>query len=343
MYNKFRQYFNQLQFTRKQQKAFLEDLASLINDGVPLNQAIETIRDVSTGITQYIAAHIAHQIAQGKLLADGMNGWFKRPLVEIIRAGENSGTLTRTLAAATQSFAQQSNAIAALLNALFYPLTVVLLALGVSVFIKNSVLISFAKIKPVSTWPSVGQSLFYLGDITQTWWWLILLLLITAAILIAKLLRDYTGEFRFALDKFPLLSLYRDSVAARFMETLGLLISNGVVLKKALNILQMEASAYLAWHLLMMEYRLSVGTDNIADVLDTHLIRPQDLMRLRAVAKGKNFEYALLSLGRQANEKNNKTIATTGKIVGACLLLIAAVIAITLILGIYTIGSTLTH
>jgi type II secretory pathway component PulF len=343
MFPKINQQWYKLQFGRKQQQAFLEDLSSLMNDGVAVNQAIETIRDVSSGIMQRVAAHIANQIAQGKLLADGMQGWFKRPLVEIIRTGENSGTLTTTLTAATRSFSQQSSAITALINALLYPLTVVLLALGVSVFIKNSVLISFAKIKPVAQWPSVGQTLFYIGEITQTWWWLVLLLIIVIFILIAKLMRDFTGDLRHRIDNLPLLSLYRDSVAARFMETLGLLITNGVVFKKALNIIQMEASPYLAWHLVMMEYRLSGGTDNIADVLDTRLIRPTDLMRLRVVAKGKGFEYALINLGRQANEKNSKTIALTGKIFGVLFLLLAALIAMTLIFGIYTIGSSLTH
>lgn len=343
MFSNIYQVWDKVQFGRKQQQAFLEDLLSLINDGVPINQAIETIRDVSSGITKRVAAHIANQIAQGKLLADGMQDWFKRPLVEIVRAGENSGTLTTTLTAAIQSFAQRSSAITALINGMLYPLTVVLLALGVSVFIKNSVLISFAKIKPVAQWPSVGQTLYYLGEITQTWWWLVFLLLIALFILLTKLMRDFTGDLRHRIDHLPLLSLYRDSVAARFMETLGLLITNGVTLKKAITIIQLEASPYLAWHLLMMEYRLSGGTDNIADVLDTQLIRYTDLMRLRVVAKGKGFDYALINLGRQANEKNSKTIALTGKILGVVLLLSAALIAVTLILGIYTIGSSLTH
>src|SRR3990172_13138321 len=148
MVDKINQFWQRLQFARRQQQAFLEDLCSLIKDGVPINQAIETIRDISSVITKRVAANSANQIAQGKLLANGMQGWFKRPLVEVVRAGESSGRLTATLTSATQSFSKQSHAVTGLINGLLYPLTVVILALAVTVFIKNSVLMSFAKIKP---------------------------------------------------------------------------------------------------------------------------------------------------------------------------------------------------
>ncbi len=338
---RLRQRWISLQFTHKQQQAFLEDLHSLVKDGVSVTQAIETIRTISTHATQKIATRIAEHIAQGKLLADGMQGFFSRAIIEIIRAGENSGTLDSTLESATQTFSQRSSAITSLIHAILYPLTVVCLALGVTVFIKNSVLNSFAKIKPITQWSSMGQSLFYLAEITQDGWWLILLIILGIIFLIAKMLRHYTHDSRHTIDTLPLFSLYRNVVAARLMETLGLLMRNGVILKKALQILQLDASPYLSWHLLMMELRLSGGTDNIADVLDTQLIQKNDLVRLRVVAKGKGFERALISLGRQANERNGKTIALMGKICGALLLALGAFIAATLIFGIYTVGSTI--
>lgn len=336
-------FWHQLQFGRKAQQAFLEDLCSLLKDGVSINTAIETIREVSTGVTKKIAIHILDQLAQGKLLADGLYTWFQHPLVEVIRAGENSGTLTTTLTSATQSFNQKSSAITAFFNAIIYPLTVVLLALGVTVFIKNSVLLSFAKIKPIAEWPSVGQSLFHIGQMTETWWWLALIMLLFLIVVVIKVLRDLTGGARHFIDQLPFVSLYRYDVAARFMQTLGLLITNGVIFKKALQIIQTDAPPYLAWHLLLMEYRLSSGIDNIADVLDTQLIRKTDLVRLRVVAKGKGFEYALIHLGQQATEKNSKMIALTGKILGGIFLLVAASLAMTLIFGIYTIGSSIAH
>lgn len=331
------------QFTRKQQQAFLEDLYSLVKDGVPASQAIETICEISKGASHQVATRISHILSQGKPLADGMQGWFNNAIVEIIRSGEHSGTLLSSIESATRTLTQQSNAITQLINTIVYPIAVIILALSVTVFIKHSVLLRFAEIKPIIKWPQIGQTLYHLAQFIEDGWWLIILIIVAAAVLTIKILRSLTGELRHTIDKIPPLSLYRDTTAARFMETLGLLISNGVVLKKALHTMQIDAQPYLAWHLLMMEFHLSGGLENIADILDTNLIRNNDLIRLRVVAKSKGFQHALISLGQHANQRNNRLIVMIGKISGAIFLLLGALIAITIIFGIYSVGSTITH
>jgi type II secretory pathway component PulF len=331
--------FETLQFTRKYQQVFLEDLASLIKDGVPASKAIDTLYQISNGITKKVASHINQYISQGKLVADGMQKWMSRPIVEMIRAGETSGTLTESIEAAANSLAQNSSTLSTLLNALLYPSIVFGLALFMTVFIKTSVLDSFVQIKPVSQWPGSGQNIYNFAEFIQDWWWTILLLLGGLYYLIFTLLRHLTGDLRNNLDALPFVSLYRDSVASRFMQTLGLLITNGISLKKALSILQLDAQPYLAWHLLMMEFRLSGGMDNIADVLDTSLIKNNDLIRLKVVSKGKGFSEALISLGKQSSLRNAKLIDLTGKLLGAFILIAGAMLAASLILGIYSVSS----
>lgn len=336
------QRWHRLQFTRKYQQAFLEDLASLIEDGVPASQAIDVIISVSAGITKRVAESISLSITKGQSLADGMQAWFSHPVVEVIRVGESNGALPQTLRAAASSYTQYASTLNAFLTSVLYPLSVVVLALGITVFIKNSVLHSFLEIKPLATWPEVGRNLYKIGATVQSGWWLILLTVILLIVIINNILKNVTGEVRRWIDDIPVLSLYRDSLAARFMETLGLLIANGVVIRQALSTMQYDASPYLSWHLLQMEYHLSGGQENIADVLNTNLIRYNDLMRLRVVAKSKGFDQALISLGRQARVRTAKKIDVTGKLAGALLLIIGAAIAMTIVFGIYTVGSSLT-
>ena len=340
---KLQEQWHRWQFTRKQQQTFLEDLYSLIQDGVPASQAIDTIRETSSGIFQEVATHISYVLAQGRPLADGMQGWFNNTLVEMIRSGEHSGTLTKSIESATKSLAQQTHAILALIHAITYPIVVIILALGVTVFIKNSVLIRFAEIKPITQWPNVGQTLYQLAELTQTGWWVVILIGAVLATFFVKMLHALTGDLRHAFDRIPVFSLYRDIIAARFMTTLGLLLSNGVVLKKALAIMQLDAQPYLAWHLLLMEFHLSGGMENLADVLNTNLIRNHDLARLRIVANNKGFQHALISLGQQANQRNNRAIILIGKMFGAFFLVLGALIAAITIFGVYTIGSSVTY
>lgn len=332
---------NSLQFSRKQQQGFLEDVSQLILDGVPANQAVETIAQISKGKTKEVAKLILQKIALGRPLAEGMQDWFPQPIVEIVRAGEEGGTLAENMAAAVRALASQTKGMASLINSLVYPLTVIAMGLFVSVFIKHSVFTNFIAIKPMSQWPQNGVILYTVATFTESYWWIILILIIATIFAIGQLLREVTGDTRTFIDKIPVFSLYRQITAARFMETLGLLLSNGIVLKRALVLMRANANHYLMWHIYKMELRLSGGRENIAEVLDTGLIPDSDILRLRVIAKGKGFEHALVRMGVFAANNAAKSIEVTGKVLGISLLLIGAMWAIFMILAIYSVGFSL--
>lgn len=337
----YKKKLRRLEFSHRAQLAFLEDLSSLIEDGILPTQAIDTIGKVSKDVAGIVAKDISNTIARGQGLAEGMQPWFPRAVYEVVRAGEETGTLGPTLRSATESFKKRIGAIKEILNSLLYPVMVLILALVLTVFVKDSVLQSFVQIKPLTAWPGIGKNLYHFGYLLATWWWFYLALILIALTTIVLVLRNMIGPYRYYLDKVPILSLYRHSVAARFMVTLGLLISNGIVLKKALDILHKDAPPYLAWHLLLMEYRLSGGKDNIAEVLDTHLIRETDIIRLRVIAQCKGFEHALLSLGRQASQRTAEKIGRISRIAGALLLVTTALLAMFIVAGIYNISTIL--
>lgn len=329
----------QLQFRRKQQRIFLENLSSLIEDGVSVSQAVDTIAQIYDGITKKVAEDILQGIAAGKLLSDCLANWFPYSVVEMIRAGEMGGSLKQSIKTITQSLAESSHVIAILIKTLTYPIIVFVLALIVMVFVKNSTLVTFSEIKPVTTWPSVSRMLFQFAECAQQWWWLWLFIFISFFLMIRHMLCFLTGNFRQIIDQIPILSLYREVIAARFMETLGLLMANGVMLNQALKAMYQEASPYLAWHILHMEYRLSAGHDSIAEVLNTRLINKSDMIRLKIIAKGKGIEHALSSLGRKANQHNCQRIEVMSRVFAALLLLGCAALAMMIVLGIYQIGS----
>lgn len=326
-------------FGAKRQQAFLEDVYALVSDGVSASQAIDTIAQITEGVSQQVAQSLKKSLAQGKLLADGLQPWFQQSTVEVIRAGELGGKLQQALQAVTQTAGDKTHVVGVLLHALLYPLTVMVLALIMTVFIKNSVLESFIKIKPLATWPSIGRDLYFIASMAQTWWWLAVFFVVGCIAGIVRLLNTLTGPVRVFIDALPVLSLYREFTAARLMHTLGLLLSNGVTIKKAFSVMHQSASPYLATHLLKMEFRLSGGEENIADVLDTQLLNKNDVLRLRVIAKGKGFAHALLSLGEKAAERNSKVLQLSARIAGGLVLASGAVLAAMAVLGIYTVGS----
>lgn len=328
-------------FNRKRQQSFLEDLSSLLNDGVSLKEAVLVIETVSTGCAKQVAIDINTALARGQNMADGLLVWFSTTTVEIIRAGEMAGTLSNALHSAASALGRQSSLIESILSSVTYPLVVLTLALIMLVVIKRTVLENFATITPILQWPSSGISLYHLATFIQCWWWALLFSFFLMGYAAHRFFSNYTGDWRCKIDAYPIFGFYRDTVAARFMQTLGLLISNGIVVKKALNILSYEAEPYLAWHIMMMEYRLSGGIDNIAEVLDTQLLKSDELLRLKIIAKGKGFAPALIKLGEQSTQRNQRFAVFTGKILGGTILVAAASVAANIIFGIYAVGSAL--
>lgn len=338
MFKEVQQKISRIFFTKEKQRAFLEDICALVEDGVPAPQAVNVIYKSSTGLVREAAQSILTAISQGKRLADGMVGWFPRPIVEIIRNGEEGGSLASTMLAAAQALSEQMSVVTSIATHLSYPFVVFLIACGVAVFLKHYIFVSFASIKPISQWPDLGKNFIMLASFIEYWWWAVVIFVFILFFLIAEFLRNAVGETRKILDKIVPFSLYRNVVAARLMEILGLLISSGISFKDALLIIQRDSTRYMAWHIYMMQFRLSGGRENLADVLNTGLIGNDDIERLRAIAQSKSFELALIHLGNQAAKKNIQNLRRVSRICGGLLLALDAALAMFMIFSVYGVG-----
>lgn len=330
-------------FSAKEKQAFLEDLATLIEDGVPANKAVEVMGRLQEkeNATKRLIDSILQKIAQGRSIADGMVGWLPQHIVELIRAGETGGTLGQNIRVAAETLGRSNSTMAGLFSALTYPIVVLITGVVVLIYMNGSIFEQFQSIKPLSQWPAQGQQLVAIANFFTNYWWAAIAAFVLGGYIIAKILKNVIGPVREQIDKVPLLKIYRIATAARFMETLGLLISNGVVFKQSLKIMQSQASPYLAWHLMLMERRLSRGQANIAMVLDTGMVSRADVIRLMAIADAKGFEHALVRLGRQAADDSAKVIGKLGKILGGILLGVGAGLAGFMVTGIYAVGSSL--
>lgn len=330
--------FKKIQFGLKAQQAFLEDLAHLVDDGIPLNKAVEMLARISKGVSREVAASLAINISQGKPLAEGMREWFSFNVVEIIRAGEEGGVLAETMQSAINMISSRSSTITATVSAMIYPLLVVIIACFMIIYLNESVFAQFLTIKPKEQWPEAGKRLVFLAEFIESWWWALIVIVIGMAISLQLLMKSYVGPLRPNLDRFFPFSLYRRLVAAQTLETLGLLVSNGVVFKSALVIMQHKVSPYLAMHLAQMERLLGKGKGNIAEVLSTGLIDENDLMHLRVLAEVKGFEHGLIRLGVRGAEQSMKTLRILSRMIAAALMIIGTLLVMIAISGVYQTG-----
>ncbi|MBV9576289.1 MAG: hypothetical protein JO149_06665, partial [Gammaproteobacteria bacterium] len=187
-------------------------------------------------------------------------------------------------------------------------------------------------------WPPEGQRLVFIANMITGWWWAVILSVVLVVVVFRWLMINYVGGLRPLLDRYPPFMFYRRLVTARLLETLGLLVSNGVVFRAAIKVMQLQANPYMRIHLDEMEHLLSTGKSNIGDVLDTGLIEPQDLMRLRVMAEVKGFEHGLIRMGIKGAEQVTATMKTISKIIGGVFLACGGLLIISIIQGIYLTG-----
>lgn len=332
------QFIKHWQFGTKAQLAFLEDLFVLVNDGIPVNRAIEMMAQVSKGLSKEVAQSLAKKIAQGQPLAEGMKDWFAMNVIEIIRVGEAGGALGQTLKSAINMLSQQGVVTSTFIGAISYPLLVITIACIIIIYLNNSVFIQFKAIKPVEQWPEAGIRLIHVANLIESWWWLVILGTVFIIIGTRRVMTHYVGELRPTLDQIPPFTFYRRLAAARVLETLGLLVSNGVVFKSAIKVMQYQANPYVHSHLVTMEHLLSMGKTNIGDVLATGLVTDQDLMRLRVMAEVKGFEHGLIRMGIRGTEQATDTLKAISRLLGGFFLIIGAALIILIVQGIYLTG-----
>lgn len=335
------QKLKKLQFGNKKQLAFLEDFYTLINDGIPANRAIEMMAQVTGGVSRDVALSISQKISEGQPLAEGMNEWFSPNVVEIIRVGEEGGALVETVRSSINTMSQRSGTMSALMGAITYPIIVIVIACGITIYLNKTVFIQFRAIKPIEEWPDAGRTLVFIATIIQDWWWLVLVTLIATIIILRILMNNYVGELRPLLDKVFPFNIYRRFAASRLLETLGLLVANGVVFKSAIKVMQYQANPYITSHLVMMEHLLSMGKGNIADVLATGLISDADILRLRVMAEVKGFEHGLVRMGVRGSEENVKTVRLIARMVGGALLAVGGILIVVIVRGIYLTGMSM--
>jgi len=333
--------FKKMQFGSKAQLAFLEDLYTLVNDGIPPNRAIDMIAQVTTGISKDVARSISKKIGEGQALAEGMKDWFSPNIIEIIRVGEEGGALAQTMKSAINTLTQTSSSLGAILTAVIYPLMVITMACGLIMYLDKSVFAQFRLIKPIEQWPEAGRTLIFTSGIIHNWWWAVVVTIIVLIVVTRRIMTNYIGDFRIYIDNIFPFSIYRRFVAARFLETLGLLVSNGVVFKTALKVMRYQANPYLNSHLIIMEHLLGMGKGNIADVLSTGLVSEKDILRLRVMAEVKGFEHGLVRMGVMGGEQTTKTMKLIAKIIGGSLLVVGGILLLIIIRGIFLTGMSM--
>ena len=222
-------------------------LSTLIGAGFPLVSALDALvpQTKSHGFKK-ILAQIKDLIVEGNSFAQALlkyPGAFSPLYVNMVRAGETSGTLEIVLERLADITEKQQALKNRIQTALAYPIfmmvigTVVLLVL--LIYIVPSITSIFADMDQVL--PTPTRILIFLSDFFKSYWWSILIVLVAIGIFFNRAKK--TAKGRYWIDKTMLILpgmgvLAKKLAVARFARTLGSLLENGVSMLIAMDIVK---------------------------------------------------------------------------------------------------------
>jgi general secretion pathway protein F len=223
------------------------ELATLLRAGLPLDRSFEILINLSDKprMAELLGA-IRNEVRGGSALSkalDNQKGVFSRFYVNMIRAGEAGGSLP-TVMLRLAEYMERAKALRDNVGAsLTYPAFLAVISLAAIVILLGVVVPRF---KPIfagagKAVPAMTQVVLWMGDTMRDYWWAMLMAAAAIAWLFARRLRD--PEFRYRVDRFlvtgPVVGpLFSRIEMARFSRTLGTLLTNGVTLVAALNIVR---------------------------------------------------------------------------------------------------------
>jgi general secretion pathway protein F len=230
-------------------------LATLLQAGVPMVDSLNALIDqTENAVLKRILSQVKTDVNEGTSLADALakHKAFDHIFVNMVRAGESSGTLDVVLERLADFKEGQAKIQGEILSALMYPIIMVFVGC-VNITIMFTVVVpritkifDHAKVQlPLTT-----RILIFVSSTARDYWWLILAVLIASIYFFLRWKNSEKGRARWdAITlKLPVLGSLRRMIAvSRFARTLGTLLSSGVSLLTALDIVKnVVANAVLA-------------------------------------------------------------------------------------------------
>lgn len=224
---------------------FTQQMANLLQSGMPLTVALNSMTHLeSKGIPAEVSRGLKQEVSEGRGLSDAMA---KQPhiftdlYINMVRAGEQSGSLVEVLRRMASHFEQFAEVQAKFKSALIYPAMVICVGAGIVAFFMFFMMPKFMEIfngfgveLPLPTKILMGTSTFVIN-----YWWLIIGVIILAVILFKRFQATEDGARQ--IDewkmKAPIVGkVVKLNLFGQFSRTLGTLLQNGVPVLTALKI-----------------------------------------------------------------------------------------------------------
>lgn len=230
---------------RKDVLFFTQELATLLNAGVPLDRALSIVAQLTTrGDFRTVVLDVMRILKGGKSLADSLAtrpSHFSELYINMVRAGEASGSLAQIFDRLAEFERTRDDLRGYIVSSLIYPCLLTLVGLGSIFVLLNFVVPRFAQIfsDPRMKIPTPTLVLLEVSAMVQTYWLPAAITLLLSIVLFQLYIRTQPGRLWWDSIRLrmPLLGdALRKAETARFARAMGTLVAASVPLVQSIGI-----------------------------------------------------------------------------------------------------------
>jgi type II secretory pathway component PulF len=323
---------------RTEMANFVRELGTAIEAGLPLMQALKTVRRQAHGkALPVILDYVIEQVEAGKPLHQAAKEYgppFDDLVVGMFRAADASGRMHEVLNQLADLLDRAVELRREVVGATVYPIIVLTLLMASVIVLVTFVLprlMEGALNRPGVVLPLPTRVLLAMADFFGNWWWAVIVGALLSVIGFRTWIRRPANRMiaDMWLLRVPLLgTLLRDVAVARFTRTLGTLVSAGIPILSALRVVRDTlGNAALMSAIDQVQERVTTGA-SLADPLERSGFFPPLLVQIVAIGeRSGRLETMLMHAAGAFDRQVNSSLKVFTKALPPVLLCIMAVVA----------------
>ncbi len=328
---------------RREILEFTRQLQTMIGAEVQLTEAL----GVLTAQTEdkrfaQVLQNIRDAVVSGESFADGLReypGWFDSIYVSMIRVGEMTGNLHRSLELLSGYIGKRHKLEAKVKSALAYPIFLAVTALVVVIVLMTFIVprITNMLVQSGKPLPGITLALMNVSNFLIHYGWIVLIGFIAGVVLLRRSLQTKKG--RMAFDRLALKmpvtgSFLKQSVVARFATTLAALIRSGMPMADGLQVVaEVTGNSILAQAIRNARERIIAGADIATPLRESHVVGPAVAHMISIGERTGELESMLLNIADSLEENTDIAAQRISSLIEPVIIVVMAVVVSIIMLG----------
>lgn len=323
---------------------FCRQFASILKAGVSVINALEMLAE-QTENKKLKEAIVQTQsnVEKGESLSDSMklNDAFPSILIDMVRAGEASGSLENSLTRMAIQFEKDAKLKGIVKKAMMYPIVLLCVMIGVIIVMLTFVIPSFMTMFEDldSELPVTTRAILAMSDSLKNYWYIYMLVIV--GIVVGIQMYKHTDDGRHNLDKLklkiPVFGLLQTKTAcASFARTMSTLLQAGMPMIDALEISASTMKNVLFYDgLQKVKNGVSLGLPLSNQLKATGLFPPMVVHMVGIGEETGNVEEMLTNSATYYEEEVEVQTQTLTSLMEPIIIVLMALVVVMLIMAIY--------